>query len=592
MAQRTFGYFGRGGELFGVFHAPAGESRDTAVLLCPPLGAEGLSMHRVVRHWAARLQAAGFPVLRFDYRGTGDSAGDETSGDLVASCLESTEEAVRALRAWSGRPHVYLGGLRMGANLALETACRVPCDGLLLWGACGSGRAFARQLQLLSVAEAEGFKGRVERTDGSLTAGGFVWTKETLEGLGRLDAKGSPLGSPKVLFMRRDDVADAAKLEQHLQASGANVSAIDTEGFAGVMAAPHNTVVPFSAIDASVEWLLDVSAPWEGVLDMRGVMDARILPGREQRDRVVRFGPEGRLFGILSEPLAPTRRNANGVVVLAGSVHRIGHNRMNVELANRLVANGFVTLRMDTGGLGDSEVGEGGKDNDPYPPHIVDDVLAGVELLQRQAGASKAILTGLCAGAYASFHGGMENDAVAQGILVNPLTFYWKPGMSLDPPTSGVAADVAYYRHASRDWRRWVRLLFSPGRVLRAAGTVAARLWSGFSGWLDRVRGKRDPLEVDIERFVAGGRRLSFVLAVGDAGYDILMMHAKHLCARLVRKGRMDMVLIQDANHAFTDPIRREEMFDAVLRLAISGGQGRGGAPSSSLPTSTSATNA
>src|SRR5690349_23606894 len=71
-------YFGDpGSRLFGWIHRPTPQVRSIAVLLCNPLGDDVVRAHRSVRHLAENLCAAGFSVLRFDFHGTGDSAGTE-----------------------------------------------------------------------------------------------------------------------------------------------------------------------------------------------------------------------------------------------------------------------------------------------------------------------------------------------------------------------------------------------------------------------------------------------------------------------------------------------------------------------------------
>src|SRR4029077_6329596 len=72
---------------FGWYHAPLGAPRDMAVVLCPSLGHESVCTHRAYRPLAEQLATLGFPVLRFDYHGTGDSAGTDRDGDRVPDWL-------------------------------------------------------------------------------------------------------------------------------------------------------------------------------------------------------------------------------------------------------------------------------------------------------------------------------------------------------------------------------------------------------------------------------------------------------------------------------------------------------------------------
>jgi len=73
-------YFGAPGkELFGCLHAPEPDCcLDCGVVVCQPFGHEYVNSHRALRQLAKRLVDAGFPVLRFDYYGCGDSRGETT----------------------------------------------------------------------------------------------------------------------------------------------------------------------------------------------------------------------------------------------------------------------------------------------------------------------------------------------------------------------------------------------------------------------------------------------------------------------------------------------------------------------------------
>src|SRR5690349_12729915 len=72
-APRFFG--SRERPLFAWHHRASSGRRDAVIVLCPPLGYEYMSAYRTWRLLAERLAALGFDVLRFDYDGTGNSAG-------------------------------------------------------------------------------------------------------------------------------------------------------------------------------------------------------------------------------------------------------------------------------------------------------------------------------------------------------------------------------------------------------------------------------------------------------------------------------------------------------------------------------------
>jgi pimeloyl-ACP methyl ester carboxylesterase len=93
-----------------------------------------------------QLAGAGFPVLRFDYGGTGDSAGEAADADLVG-WRDDIRRAADALRERAGVELVCLAGLRLGASLALQLASeRHDVAALILWEPIVSGAGYLAEL--------------------------------------------------------------------------------------------------------------------------------------------------------------------------------------------------------------------------------------------------------------------------------------------------------------------------------------------------------------------------------------------------------------------------------------------------------------
>ncbi len=148
--------------LFGMLHLPEGNVARAGVVLCPPLGREDLAVHSAYRALAERLAAERIAVLRFDYDGTGDSAGSQSDPARVAAWSRSTATAMDLVRA-TGAPVVGAVGMRMGATLAAIEAARAPMDALVLWDPCRTGRSFLRELQRAAFPErgGGGARGRI-----------------------------------------------------------------------------------------------------------------------------------------------------------------------------------------------------------------------------------------------------------------------------------------------------------------------------------------------------------------------------------------------------------------------------------------------
>ena len=143
--QLYFGNHDR--QLFGVYHQPGAGDRKTGILLCNPFGIEAIRAHRIFRILAGRLSALGHPVLRFDYFGSGDSAGP-CEAFSVAGAINDILKGHQELTDISGARRVVWIGLRLGAGLALKAAETKPrgLAGLVLWEPVLRGDGYLEEL--------------------------------------------------------------------------------------------------------------------------------------------------------------------------------------------------------------------------------------------------------------------------------------------------------------------------------------------------------------------------------------------------------------------------------------------------------------
>lgn len=173
--------------LYGVYHPPRAQtSRSTAVVLCYPLWHEYMRAHRAFRQLAMLLSKAGFPVLRFDYFGTGDSAGESDAGD-VSRWTNDISTAIDELKDTAGVTKVSLVGLRLGASLAAGVATeRKDLDRIILWDPVVGGKAYVEKMVLTELADRGGSR---DGALGTIGIKGFPLTSRMREGLERIDLR-------------------------------------------------------------------------------------------------------------------------------------------------------------------------------------------------------------------------------------------------------------------------------------------------------------------------------------------------------------------------------------------------------------------
>lgn len=140
-------YFGKGSRrLFGVYDPAVDPHSLRAAVICAPWGPDSIPAHPSLRRLALNLSAAGRHVLRFDYFGSGDSAGETLEADLDG-WLDDVGEAIEELKSMVGATRVSLIGMRLGASLAAKAAARRDdIEALTLWDPVICGRSYMSEM--------------------------------------------------------------------------------------------------------------------------------------------------------------------------------------------------------------------------------------------------------------------------------------------------------------------------------------------------------------------------------------------------------------------------------------------------------------
>ncbi len=424
--------------LYGWVSRPAGGLARGGAILCPPMGEEGRAAYRTFRRLAEELSAAGIVALRFDYDGTGDSAGLQDDPDRVPSWLASIE-AARQYLLDLGAPTVAAVGMRLGATMAAhQAAASTPFSSLVCWDPCLSGRTFLREGEAL-YSFGEDAPGDAP-DDGYRHTPGFQYDADTARELRVLDFAKLPTGhrlADRVLLLSRTDRPAAEAIAARLELEGDGFESAPATAQDRLLDLPPSACfVPEQAMHGIVAWLAAGVAdapevPVKAPDNEHAVLVSSERDGSERVvERSVRLGPTG-IYGIVDEPADEPAEDptvtATGprpwvVLVNVAAEHHIGPGRRWPEFGRRWAAMGYRVVRIDQSGIGNSPTRPGQLEDEPFAPEWIDDMRE----ITRELRADGATLgmVGLCSGAYSAFEAAMW-EHVDGVFAVNPrLTLY------------------------------------------------------------------------------------------------------------------------------------------------------------------------
>jgi alpha-beta hydrolase superfamily lysophospholipase len=585
-------------ELFGWLHSPTDGvcARAAGVVLCKPFGYEALCAHRGVRVFAERMAALGLPALRFDYRGTGDAADIDQQTDQIEVWTEDIVTAVEELRRRAALEEVYLLGFRLGALLAWRAAARCRVDGLVLLAPVVSGRRYLRDLRVARLAALSGAAeaDRAPPSDGALEASGYRLSAASIGTLSDLDLASLPGSVPRVLLIDRSDLPAATAWSSALVRSGVQCEYRTLPGTVEMlMTAPQFSKVPQAMLDTTSEWLARVPSPHVAASAPSALPVLSAGPGALQvpgevgeaplTESPVLFGSEGRLFGIVTEPRRDEVRRRAVILLNAAADHHSGASRMSVMFARDWARRGYVVLRMDLAGIGDSATRPGRPDDEVFPPAALDDIRDALQLVRARYGSQDVTLAGLCSGAYHTLRAAVAGLPVNRLLMVNPLNFFWKQGTSLkELQLDEIIRNPGLYRERVVSAAAWKRVLTGQVNVWRIVKIYCHRPLLTLKAVLrDSARALRIRLPSDLgselEDLAARGLRIVFVFSRDDPGIDLLKLQAGSSIRRLGERCRRH--IIEGGDHTFTHAATRaalqrilsEELFARHVTLRAPG---------------------
>jgi dienelactone hydrolase len=341
----------------------------------------------------------------------------------------------------------------MGALLAAIAAEQMDdLAALALLAPVGSGKAYARELRALAMMRGLAHRDRSDQLteSGSLEGAGFVYTRQTIKDLQAL----LPIGSARapandILLLHRPNAALDQDFHARLLVCGASVTEAAFPDYPLLVRDADLSVYPRVGFGHVIDWLAELRGATQP-LHSEPPASTPLQLGHATETAVF-LNSDRNLRGLTCEPHAPAHRPVL-VFLNTGAIHHVGASRMTVTMARRLARVGFRSLRLDIGGIGESEPPPGRAANHPLNPAVVEDVRCALDWLQDR-GHNECILIGLCSGAKLALETTLQDRRVVGQMLLN-LQGFWPA------PDSGTETESRRYLERLADRRVRTRFLY------------------------------------------------------------------------------------------------------------------------------------
>jgi hypothetical protein len=419
---------------------------------------------------------------------------------------------------------------------------------------------------------------------------GFAISAETQRQLAQIDLTQQTRAPVRhVLLLDRLDLAPNTAWVDRLRNLGATVTHRRLPGYVEMVLDPHKAQIPAAMLEATLTWLGQHAS--EAVTAVAVAPVAKSPNCLELRHDttfstfaelpaagVETFGfidVDSILFGVTTRPVPqvsePQRRL--GILLLsAGAIHHVGPNRLHVILARKWATEGHVVLRVDVSGIGDSHTRVGELENVVYGRRACDDVTVALRYLRAQPEVERVVVMGLCSGAYHGLKSAVAGESIDALVPINPVTFFWKDGMSLDYPAHIVASESHRYAQSIFKLASWMKLLRGDVHIAAFVQLIFRRLLSlvehHLRNFARRIgRPLAHDLGVELESIAAQGIRIDFLFAEGDPGIDLLRLQGGSTIPRLRAQNCLHVHVIDGPDHTFTPMWSHAPLIDRLTSI-------------------------
>lgn len=276
------------------------------------------------------------------------------------------------------------------------------------------------------------------------------------------------------------------------------------------------------------------------------------------REKVMKFGSNRGLVGILTEPATDQPARTAMIFLNSGILHHVGASRLYTRIARRLAEAGHPCFRFDFAGIGDSEPR---RDSLPAAESAVVETREAMDLMSARKGAiDRFVLIGLCSGADMGFKTAQVDPRVV-GLVQLDSFAYRTPGY--------------WVRHygpklvSLKAWRRFISVRRARWEAARQAAPTSGEDRLEFdAAEYRRIFPSRDTVATALRRLVE--RRVRFLNIFSDEQTDHINHREQYARAfpDVPFGDLLEVAYVDHSAHTFTELSDQDRVIALIDRWA------------------------
>ena len=287
-----------------------------------------------------------------------------------------------------------------------------------------------------------------------------------------------------------------------------------------------------------------------------------VVTNEVTKEEAVLFGERKSLVGVVTDPARVTRNSRAAVLLLnPGIVHRVGPGRIYVKIARALAAMGFVVLRFDFSGIGDSAVRH---DNLRFEKSAVRETQEAMKFLKSSKGIEHFILLGGCSGALISFETACCDEQVLGAVLINYP--------AIEDEDEDANTDLKQRRAAHYYWnfalfnlKSWRKLFTGRANYRQLTQVLRLQVKRRFAS-RSTMPAKETSFAANLRALARRNVRLTFLCSQGDPLLDELREAGGDELQRSCVLGKVTLDVIPRSDHTFSSLDDHDRLLAVILR--------------------------